>query len=132
MDQTDKNKPKVEKSETEWRAQLTPEQYHVTREHGTERPFTSPLLQEKRGGTFNCVACGAPAVSFRHQVRIRHRLAELLRAGFKGCREGNPRRFLWHATHRNPLRELRCASRACVSGWTAADRTALLHEWLRA
>ncbi len=60
MDQTDKNKPKVEKSETEWRAQLTPEQYHVTREHGTERPFTSPLLQEKRGGTFNCVACGAP------------------------------------------------------------------------
>jgi peptide-methionine (R)-S-oxide reductase len=60
MDQTNKNKPQVEKSDAEWRAQLTPEQYHIAREHGTERPFTSPLLQEKRGGTFNCVACGAP------------------------------------------------------------------------
>ena len=60
MDQTNKNKPQVEKTDAEWRAQLTPEQYHIAREHGTERPFTSPLLQEKRGGTFNCVACGAP------------------------------------------------------------------------
>ena len=60
MNQTNKNKPKVEKTDAEWRAQLTPEQYRVAREHGTERPFTSPLLQEKRGGTFNCVACGAP------------------------------------------------------------------------
>jgi peptide-methionine (R)-S-oxide reductase len=60
MDQTNKNHPKVQKTDAEWRAQLTPEQYRVTREHGTERPFTSPLLKEKRGGTFNCVACGAP------------------------------------------------------------------------
>jgi peptide-methionine (R)-S-oxide reductase len=60
MDQTSKNNPKIEKTDAQWRAELTPEQYRVTREHGTERPFTSPLLQEKRGGTFNCVACGAP------------------------------------------------------------------------
>jgi peptide-methionine (R)-S-oxide reductase len=60
MDQTNKNKPKVEKTDAQWRAELTPEQYRITRQHGTERPFTSPLLQEKRGGTFNCVACGAP------------------------------------------------------------------------
>jgi len=60
MDQTDKTQPKIQKTDAEWRVRLTPEQYHVTREHGTERAFTSPLLKEKRAGTFNCVACGAP------------------------------------------------------------------------
>jgi peptide-methionine (R)-S-oxide reductase len=48
----------VEKSEAEWRRQLTPEQYHVTRKHGTERAFTSPLNDEKRAGMFKCVCCG--------------------------------------------------------------------------
>ena len=60
MDQTNKNTPNVQKSEAEWKAQLTPEQYYITRQHGTERPFTSKLLQEKRTGNFHCVACGAP------------------------------------------------------------------------
>jgi peptide-methionine (R)-S-oxide reductase len=43
--------------------QLTPEQYHVTREHGTERAFSGPYLDEKRAGTFACVCCGAPLFS---------------------------------------------------------------------
>jgi peptide-methionine (R)-S-oxide reductase len=47
----------VVKSEAEWRRQLTPEQYHVLREHGTERAGTCALLHEKRSGTFNCAAC---------------------------------------------------------------------------
>jgi len=51
---------KVVKSEAEWREQLTPEQYHVTRRHGTERAFTSALNDEKREGMFSCVCCGAP------------------------------------------------------------------------
>ena len=50
----------VMKSEEEWRKQLTPEQYRVLREHGTERPGSCALLQEKRAGTFNCVGCGTP------------------------------------------------------------------------
>ena len=50
----------VKKSDAEWRAQLTPEQYKVTREHGTERAGTSPLNNEKREGIFACVCCGAP------------------------------------------------------------------------
>jgi peptide-methionine (R)-S-oxide reductase len=49
---------KVEKSEAEWRKELSPEAYHVAREHGTERAFTSPLNNEKRKGMFTCVACG--------------------------------------------------------------------------
>ena len=51
---------RVEKSDAEWRGQLTPEQYKVTREHGTERAGTSPLNNEKRNGVFTCVCCGAP------------------------------------------------------------------------
>lgn len=51
---------KVVKSKDEWRQQLTPEQFRVTRQHGTERAWTSPLNDEKRSGTFNCVCCNAP------------------------------------------------------------------------
>ncbi len=63
MDSASKTGPKVQKTEAEWRQQLTPEQFHVARQHGTERPFTSTLLNEKRSGMFNCVACGAPLFS---------------------------------------------------------------------
>ncbi|WP_321505173.1 peptide-methionine (R)-S-oxide reductase MsrB [Breoghania sp.] len=46
-------------SEDEWRARLTPEQYAVTRQHGTERAGTGPYLDEKRSGTYRCVCCGS-------------------------------------------------------------------------
>jgi peptide-methionine (R)-S-oxide reductase len=48
----------IEKTDAEWRGLLSPEAYHVTREHGTERPFTSALNAEKRHGMFHCVCCG--------------------------------------------------------------------------
>jgi peptide-methionine (R)-S-oxide reductase len=48
----------VEKPEAEWRRELSPEQFRVLREHGTERPGSSPLNAEKRPGTFLCAACG--------------------------------------------------------------------------
>lgn len=51
---------KTTKSDAEWRAELTPEQYHITREHGTERPFSHPFNHEKRPGMYRCVSCGAP------------------------------------------------------------------------
>lgn len=47
----------VTKTDAEWRAQLTPEQYNVLRKHGTERAGTSPLDREKRKGTFLCAGC---------------------------------------------------------------------------
>ncbi|MEP0709529.1 MAG: peptide-methionine (R)-S-oxide reductase MsrB [Parvibaculum sp.] len=47
----------IVKSEAEWKKQLTPEQYYVLREEGTERAGTSPLNKEKRAGTYHCAAC---------------------------------------------------------------------------
>jgi len=47
----------VTHSDAEWRALLTPEQFSVLRQEGTERPFTSPLDREKRRGTFSCAGC---------------------------------------------------------------------------
>jgi len=49
----------VRKSEEEWRHELTPEQYHVLREKGTERPWTGKYATTKEHGTFRCAGCGA-------------------------------------------------------------------------
>src|SRR5271165_5407752 len=48
---------RVVRSDAEWRATLTPDQYAVLRKEGTERPFTSPLLHEERRGIFACAGC---------------------------------------------------------------------------
>lgn len=48
---------KIRLSEAEWRERLTPEQFHILRDEGTERAFTSPLNDEKRDGTFHCAGC---------------------------------------------------------------------------
>ena len=49
---------KIKKSEAEWRAELTPEQYHVTREKGTEMAFTGEYYKTKTPGIYKCVGCG--------------------------------------------------------------------------
>ena len=54
---------RVVKSDEEWRRQLTPEQYEVTRRKGTEAPGSSPLTDEHRRGTFLCVCCDLPLFS---------------------------------------------------------------------
>jgi len=54
---------KINKSETEWRSMLTPEQYRVTREHGTEPAFSGALWDEKKEGVYVCVCCGKPLFS---------------------------------------------------------------------
>ena len=58
---------KVVKSEEEWRAQLTPEQYHITREHGTEPAFSGEYDGCKDQGVYKCVCCGNPLFDSAHK-----------------------------------------------------------------
>ena len=54
---------KIERSDAEWRETLTPEQYRVLREHGTEPPFTGQYVHVKDDGTYVCAGCGTPLFS---------------------------------------------------------------------
>ena len=54
------NKLKISKTEAEWREQLTPAQYHVAREKGTERAFSGEYWDCKDPGTYRCIGCGEP------------------------------------------------------------------------
>jgi peptide-methionine (R)-S-oxide reductase len=58
---TDQTRPlKVVKTDAEWREQLTPIQYQITRQHGTERAFSSPNFDSSLHGTYRCVCCDRP------------------------------------------------------------------------
>jgi peptide-methionine (R)-S-oxide reductase len=55
--------PKIDKTDAQWREELTPEQYQVLRRQGTERPWTSEYLDVKGDGMFHCAGCGAELFS---------------------------------------------------------------------
>lgn len=57
----------VKKTDEQWKRELGPDAFQVLRQHGTERPGSSPLNQEKREGTFSCAGCGQPL--FTHDTK---------------------------------------------------------------
>ena len=59
---------KVNKTKEEWRAILTPEQFRITREHGTERAFSSPDFDLSKKGTYRCICCGRPL--YRSEAKV--------------------------------------------------------------
>ena len=118
---------KISKTDAEWKKLLTPEQYEVLRQEGTEAPFTSPLNHEKRNGMFALRCLRAAAVPLEIQVRQRHRLAELLRCAARPCRDQN-RLQAGSAAHRIPLRALRRPPRPCVQRRAQAHRPEVLQQ----
>ncbi|MFK8035918.1 MAG: peptide-methionine (R)-S-oxide reductase MsrB [Hyphomicrobiales bacterium] len=60
--------PTFEKSDAEWREQLTPQQYDITRKHGTERSFTGPNWDQKADGMYRCICCDEPL--FRSETKF--------------------------------------------------------------
>jgi peptide-methionine (R)-S-oxide reductase len=63
-----KTKDKIAKNDAEWRQRLTPEQYKVTRQHGTERAFSGKYWNTKDAGTYECICCGQPL--FRSEAKF--------------------------------------------------------------
>lgn len=59
----------VQKSDAEWREQLTPEQYYILREHGTERAFTGQYVDNKKEGVYTCAGCGLELFSSQTKFR---------------------------------------------------------------
>jgi len=57
------NDPGLDKSDEQWRAELTPEQYEILRRAGTEAPFTGEYVYNKDSGTYRCAGCGADLFS---------------------------------------------------------------------
>jgi len=60
---------KITKTDAQWKAQLTDRQYYVLRQSGTERPFTSDLLKNKKKGTYVCAACETPLFKSEHKFK---------------------------------------------------------------
>lgn len=79
-------KPKIVKTADEWKRELTPEQYWVTRQKGTEPPFTGKYANEHADGVYHCVSCGAVLFDSSAKFEIRQRMAELYPA--RGRRRG--------------------------------------------
>ena len=131
---------KMHLTDAEWRAKLTPEQYQVLRQAGTERAFTGKYEKNKAAGEYLCAGCGQPLFesdakfdsgsgwpSFVRQIRLGHRLAELYPGDRSGEREGAPGPH--GRRHRGALGAGRQSSRPRVSGRTAGPRRiALLHQ----
>ena len=124
---TDTKQYPVTHTDAEWHKILTPEQFHIMREHGTERPGSCALNYEKRAGTFYLRRLRPGAVRLEEEVRERHRLAELQRSGRRSGRD-HDRPQLRHGPHRGALQPLRQPSRPRLRGRPAADPSALLHQ----
>ena len=120
---------KVEKSEAEWRKELTPMQYAVLREKATERPFSGEYEHEQTPGTYTCAGCGQTL--FESDAKFDSGCgwpSFTAPAADEPCRRG-ARRQPRHGPDRSAMLEVQRPSRPRVRGRPRPDRTALLHQF---
>ncbi len=124
---TDTKHYPVTHTDAEWRKILTPEQFHIMREHGTERPGSCALNYEKRAGTFYCAGC--EQALFASKTKFESGTGwPSFNDPVPGSVETTTDRSLRHGAHRGALQPLRQPSRPCLRGRPAADPPALLHQ----
>ena len=117
----------VTRTDDEWRRLLTPEQYAIMRQHGTERAGSCALNYEKRAGTFSCAGCGQPL--FVSKTKFESGTGwPSFNDPLSGLDRDHGRPQLRHEPDRGALRALRLASRPCLPRRSAADASALLHQ----
>ena len=114
------------KSDEEWRKTLTPEEFRVTRQHGTERAFSHPYAQEKRDGMYRCVCCGAPLFNSETKFDSGTGWPSFYGPADGGSVSEHEDHSLF--THRTELRQMRSPSWACLSRRSQPHRIALLHQ----
>ena len=112
----------VTRTDAEWRKLLTPEQYHIMREHGTERPGSCALNYEKRPGTFVCAGCDQPLFVSKKKFESGTGWPSF-NDPVPGAVETTRGPQLRHGPHRGALQPLRQPSRPRVRRRPAADRT---------
>ena len=93
------------KSEQEWREQLTPEQYHVMRQRGTERPFTGAYVDSKQDGIYRCAACGAELFDANAKFDSGTGWPSFCEPANREERQARCRQQPRHGAHRGQLRE---------------------------
>ena len=106
---------KIKKTDAEWKAELTPEQYRVARLKGTERPFTGDYNDSKAEGTYVCVCCGQPLFSSETKYDSGSGWPSFYAPVEGGCgrRGGGPQSH--DGQDRGAVQPMRRASRSCLS-----------------